>query len=305
MNIALQVHANLDAVSESFQGILLDAYGVFWGGNEKGLLPGSKEAMEKLVSRKKIVGILTNTTQLASAEIKKLEAHGILKGKHFHFLVSGGEIAKSLFMRDQLPFPTPNKKYWVLGGDHPRASPHRSIFQESSYQETTKLNEADFIYVGIPHIKGEDQTDPVFFHEEIASLQNSGLPMVCANPDRFAHEGSPPRAVVRQGSLAAMYEALGGTVFYIGKPHPLAFSCAMDEFTKHHVTQSNLVVMVGDTPETDIRGALKSGMSAALVTETGLMGDRILSKGLEKSFNELAVCDKPTFFIKRFSIDAF
>lgn len=299
MSICCQIHPNLASISEPFRGILLDAYGVFWGGNEKGILPGSKEAMEQLVSQGKIVGILSNTTQLTAAEIKKLAANGLIQGKHFHFLMTGGEIAKTIFIRNELPFLAPRKKYWVLGADHPRAAPHRAIFLESPYQETSNLNEADFIYIGIPHKKGEDQTDPEIFLEDVRSLQNSGLPMVCANPDRFAHEGSPPQAVVRQGSLAQMYEDLGGAVFYFGKPHPLAYSFAMEEFKKHQVTEPSQILMVGDTPETDIRGANQSGMSAALLTESGIMADRIFSQGLEKSFNELSVYDKPSYFIKR------
>ena len=45
-------------MKEPFKGVLLDAYGVFWGGNDIGVLPGAKEVMEKLVSDGKIVGIL-------------------------------------------------------------------------------------------------------------------------------------------------------------------------------------------------------------------------------------------------------
>lgn len=59
-------HSNLHSISHSYPAILLDAYGVFWGGNEVGLLPGSKEAMRSLVIQGKIVGILSNTTQLAA-----------------------------------------------------------------------------------------------------------------------------------------------------------------------------------------------------------------------------------------------
>lgn len=51
--------------------------------------------------------------------------------------------------------------------------------------------------------------------------------MICINPDLFAHEGNPPKPVVRQGSIAAIYEELGGPVFYLGKPSDLIFAEAM------------------------------------------------------------------------------
>lgn len=50
----------LESVCEPFEGVLLDAYGVFWGGNAIGLLPGCKETMERLIAKGKIKGIFIN-----------------------------------------------------------------------------------------------------------------------------------------------------------------------------------------------------------------------------------------------------
>jgi HAD superfamily hydrolase (TIGR01459 family) len=295
----MKAFPHLLSITQPFTGILLDAYGVFWAGNSAGLLLGSKEAMEDLVKQGKIVGILSNSTQPAAKEIDKLQKHGLLEGKHFHFLLTSGEIAKEVFRLEKLPFPTPRKKYWLLGESHPKYSSHQHLFQDSAYSQTPHLHEADFIYISIPHIKGEDQTDPAAFEEEIKKLTSSGLPMVCSNPDRFAHEGNPPRAVVRQGSLAALYEKLGGRVFYMGKPSQQAFAAAMDHFGHYKITTPAEILMVGDTPETDIRGAHLFGMSSALVTQTGILADRISAKGLEKTLDEFPVSDVPDFLIER------
>lgn len=291
-------------ISNRFTGILLDAYGVFWGGNDFGLLPGTKEAMEKLVLDHKIVGILSNSTQLAAKEINKLNRHGLIKGKHFHFLITSGEITRSIFLNKQLPFETPKNKYWLFGGVHPKFSSHEAIFQDTVYTETTDINDADFIFVSVPHIKGEDQIDPSLFQEEIETLVKSNLPMVCSNPDQFAHEGNPPKAVVRQGSIAILYEHLGGKVFYIGKPHKAVYVTAMNEFHKHNITNPSDILMVGDTPETDIRGARHFGISSALVTQTGIMADRISKKGFNKAMAELSPNDSPDYLIERL-IDDF
>jgi ribonucleotide monophosphatase NagD (HAD superfamily) len=70
---------------------LLDAYGVFWGSAEVGMLPGAREAMAYLVSRGKKVGILSNSTQLASREEEKLAGHDVKKGVHYHFLLNAGD----------------------------------------------------------------------------------------------------------------------------------------------------------------------------------------------------------------------
>lgn len=299
MTSALEIFPNLISISDKFNGILLDAYGVFWGGNDYGLLPGSKEMMEQLILNEKIVGILSNSTQLASKEINKLHLHGLVQGKHFHFLITSGEVARYIFLNEKLPFETPRKNFWVFGGIHPKFSSHKDIFKGTSYSETSDIDQADFIYLSIPHIHGEDQTDPELFRPEIAKVKTKNLPMVCPNPDRFAHEGKPPKAVVRQGSIAKIYEEMEGRVFYIGKPHHKAYSIALDQFRRYQILNSKEIIMVGDTPETDIRGARLFRMSSALVMQTGVMADRISDKGLDAALKELAAEDTPQYFIER------
>lgn len=299
------IHPNLESISEGFNAILLDAYGVFWGGNSMGLLPGSKDTMEKLMAQGKIIGILSNSTQLAKKEIEKLQAHGLIEGKHFHFLITSGEVTRNIFLHSALPFPTPRKKFYLFGSPHPKFSSHGAIFKDTLFQETADLLQADFIYISIPHIDGQDQTDPLLFREDVDVFKQSLIPMVCANPDRFAHEGNPPQAVVRQGSIALMYEQLGGTVFYIGKPSDRMYIAAMEAFVPYGISNPKDVLMVGDTPETDIRGARNFGMPSALIIKTGIMADRIAHHGLEKTLNTFSENDFPNFYIEYMGKNGF
>ena len=289
---------DIKTIAESFEGILLDAYGVFWGGNTLGLLPGTPERMEDLVSTGKAVGILTNTTQRGGKEVLKLKKHGLHQGVHFHFLITAGDIAYDAFINDALPFATPKKKYWLSHDVHPLFSSPHSLFEGTSFVEAATIDEADFIYVSIPHLDGEDQTDPELFRSHTESLISSDLPMVCANPDHFAKEGNPPRPVVRQGSVAKIYENVGGTVYYFGKPSSSAYTAAMLEFSKYNITSPSQVLMVGDTPETDIKGARNVAMASALVTETGITAENIARDGLEAVIATLEAAKTPDFYIK-------
>lgn len=281
------------------KGILLDAYGVFWAGNQKGLISGAKEAMEQLVHLGKKVGILSNSTQLVAKELDKFHSHGLFQEKHFHFILTSGELAKQVFSEEKFPFPTPAKKYWLLGHPHPKYSSPHALFKNSPFIATPHLSEADFIYISIPHINGEDQTDPDVFMQEIIKVKESKLPMVCANPDAFAHEGRPPVAVVRQGSIAKLYESIGGKVFYIGKPAKYAFERALEAFKSHHIHHPEEILMIGDTPETDIRGAKLVKMRSALVTSTGIMAEKVQNKGLLHTLQEIATQDYPDFLIEK------
>lgn len=303
MNLKSSIYSTTSFLANPFKGVLLDVYGVFWGGNGVGLLEGTKESMRKLVKDGKIVGILSNTTVLVDNEIKKFEKHGLIEGQHFHFVLTAGEIAKLMLLQEILPFPTPRKKFWLFGTSHPKYPSHEPIFKESQFKETANIDEADFIYPSIPHINGEDQIDCTIFRKEIRKLNTTHLPMVCANPDHFAHEGDPPRPVVRQGRIASIYEELGGRVVYIGKPHQKAFEKAMQYFAHYNIKNPSEVLMIGDTPETDIRGAKKFGMSTALVLQTGMFNEKIINQGFENALRTLSAEDYPQFLIERFIYD--
>lgn len=289
-------------VVKNFRGVLLDAYGVFWGGNRVGILPGAADQMKRLVDAGKIVGILSNSTHLSSSDREKYERSGLVEEVHFHFIVTSGDIARRTFLRQALPFKTPRNQFCSFCTPHPQHLSHESLFHETIYSEVSDWREADFLYLSTPHLNGEDQTDPGQFWPQVKAFQETRLPMVCVNPDRFAHEGNPPRAVVRQGCIAAMYEEIGGSVFRIGKPERLPYSTAMEQFAERGIVSCRDVLMIGDTPETDIRGARRMGMSTALVTGGGIMGDRLSGEGgLESERRRLAPQDKPDHLIHAFS----
>lgn len=284
------------SITHLFSGILLDAYGVFWGGNQVGLLPGVDRAMKKMVEQGKVVGILSNSTQLIDKEQNKWEKHGLYQEEHYHFVITSGWLTQEFFRRKLSPFAASCKKFWVLGTPHPHFSPIR-IFEKTDCRETKEIEEADFIYVGTPHIGGKDQTDPQVFEKQVEAILPFHLPMVCSNPDLFAHEGSPPALVVRQGSIARLYQKMGGEVWYIGKPYSFAYQEAMKVFSQKGIDDCSQVLMVGDTPETDIRGARLCQIPAALITETGIMAERLLLD--QDAWNQLSSSDLPDFCIKR------
>ena len=280
----INIFPDVSYVSATFLGILLDAYGVFWGGNAICDLPGAKDQMRSLVSQGKVVGVLSNTTQMAESERSKLLKSGIEQGVHYHFLITSGEVTRTMLLQGLLPFQTPKKRYKVFGGIDSGNSPHHAIFQGTGYHEVDELSEAEFIFVTVPRLNGEDQVNPAVFIPGIESLIKQKLPMICSNPDLFANEGKPARAVVRQGSIALLYEQMGGKVFYIGKPNAGAYQMAMDAFRDLGVMDPKDVLMVGDTPETDIRGANAFGMQSALVSSVE---------------RKLLATDVPTFKIER------
>ena len=80
--------------------------------------------------------------------------------------------------------------------------------------------------------------------------------MICTNPDLIVYRGA--RREYCAGSLAAVFEALGGKVVYFGKPYP--------EIYKFCIKKNESILVVGDNIRTDIRGANNMKFDSLLVT---------------------------------------
>jgi ribonucleotide monophosphatase NagD (HAD superfamily) len=72
----------------------------------------------------------------------------------------------------------------------------------------------------------------------------------------------------------------------------------MKSFLQYGISDPQKVLMVGDTPETDIRGARNFNMPSALVVKTGIMADRIAHQGWESTLKTFSTQDFPDFFIE-------
>lgn len=300
-----QIYSDIFSVVDDYPAVLLDAYGVFWGGSTIGVLPGAKEAMARLVADGKVVGILSNTTQLVAKDAVKLEKHGIVKGTHYHFLLTSGEATFGILTNSMLAFPTPRMKACLSGPRHPVHAAGEALFKDTPYTLTEDSSEADFIYLDVPHIDGEDRTEPDDFKRMCEGLAKLNLPILCSNPDRTAQEGNPSRFVVRQGTIARMCESMGAHIHYVGKPHPYVYTLARQAFEQAGVDVSSPVLMVGDNPETDIFGAKREGMHSALILRTGVAADHIEKNygGDTLAFIEgLTVDTTPSYYLNQLGV---
>jgi HAD superfamily hydrolase (TIGR01459 family) len=116
----------------------------------------------------------------------------------------------------------------------------------------------------------DDHETPEDYRDLLAALRARSLPMLCANPDLQAERG--PRFVWCAGALARDYEALGGQVTYLGKPHPPIFAMARARLGEVMGRAPRRVLAIGDGLRTDIAGANRAGLDVLLIT-AGLHAD--------------------------------
>jgi len=98
--------------------------------------------------------------------------------------------------------------------------------------------------------------------ERAANALHRGIPLIAANADR-THPGPDGQIVPETGALLAALVACApdAAVTTVGKPGPLLFerACAVLGIDRDEA------VMIGDNPETDIRGAENFGIRSVLV----------------------------------------
>lgn len=240
------------AFIDAYEGFLIDQWGVLHNGER--IYPGAIEVLAELTRRNKRVVLLTNSGRRRSFNEERLQEMGFNTRALAGVVTSGEATWQTLKERAMEPFANLGKRCLLLT----RADDYGPV-EGLDLDLVTDPDEADFIYLtwldALTHsIDAFDQL--------IERAAKRGLPMICANPDRVApSEGGLTQA---PGSLADRYEAIGGAVTYVGKPHAPIYAACRDVLEG---LEAEEICGIGDSFEHDIKGAKDAGMAAAFVMQ--------------------------------------
>jgi NagD protein len=102
-----------------------------------------------------------------------------------------------------------------------------------------------------------------------------GARLLATNPDNWCPVGKE-KTRPGAGATAAFLEAsTGRRAYYLGKPNGYMFHRARRKLSEFARNELDHVVMIGDTMETDIRGAIEADMSAFLVLSGSTQLDEV------------------------------
>ena len=96
--------------------------------------------------------------------------------------------------------------------------------------------------------------------------------MICTNPDLIVDRGN--KRELCAGSVAMVFEKMGGNVIYFGKPYPEVYNQAIDNKDKK-------ILCIGDNLNTDIKGANLQNFDSLIISE-GIHKIEIENNGIEK-----------------------
>jgi NagD protein len=225
-------------------GYLIDMDGVIYRENQ--LIPQAAEFVQVLIATSTPFLFLTNnsapTPEDLAVRLRHLGIHGV-SPRHFY--------TSALNTADFLSETDPGCTVFCVGEGGLLAALHERLIPSDSIRPR-------YVVVGEGSATTERLTKA---HECI----ERGAGLLATNPDNWCPVG-PEKTRPGTGATASFLEAsTGRRAYYLGKPNGYMFHRARKKLTDISMVKPDHVIMIGDTMETDIRGAFETGMQSYLV----------------------------------------
>ena len=228
----------LREVYSKYDAFFIDLWGVIHNGIQ--IYPGAIDVLENLNKLNKRFVLISN----APRPSKSVENYLIKLKMDKVFLknlVTSGEAALQTLKNNVY-----GEKFYHLG-------PKRDVDLIRGFEKNqTSLDKCDFILcTGL----FDDKIDSLDYYENLLKKYKK-LKMLCTNPDLIVHRGSKTEYCA--GSVAAIFEKLGGEVIYFGKPYP--------EIYNFFIKKNEKILAIGDNIKTDIAGANRMKFDSLFIT---------------------------------------
>ena len=220
-------------------GYLIDMDGVIYRGSEP--IPGAAEFIASLQECEIPYLFLTNNSTYTPLDVVvKLKKFGIQTSVE-HVYTSAQATAE--FVHRQKPGGTA----FVIG-----EGGLLTALNETAY--AISREHVDYVIVGEGRVLNFELMEQA--HRHIAN----GAGLISTNADTWCPTDSGPRPGC--GAIVALLEsATGRKAYHVGKPNPFMMRAARKRIN----LSTDEVIMIGDTMETDIRGATDLGFRSILV----------------------------------------
>ena len=224
---------------KSYNNYLMDMDGVLLRGRT--IIPGAQQFIDALNEQSIAYLVLTNNPIYTPRDLAhRLQTLGMQVPEDRIFTSS---IATARFLKKQLP----DGKAFVIGESGLTDAIHAVGYIITDHNP-------DYVVLGETHGYNYAQITKAI------RLISAGARFVATNPDPSGPgEGGLEPAC---GAMAALIErATGVAPFFVGKPNPYMMRSALNFLGAH----SEETVMIGDRMDTDIVGAVSSGLDTVLV----------------------------------------
>ncbi|NND89551.1 MAG: TIGR01459 family HAD-type hydrolase [Granulosicoccus sp.] len=268
---------------ELYDAFLVDQFGVLLNGT--GAYEYAPETLRRLSDTGKPVVLLSNSGKRSAENIQRLLSLGFSRSS-FQTVLTSGEVAHSLLLKRALRFPRQETTVLVIG-ERPDA-----LLDGLPFRVADTVDDVQLVLIA-----GSDPRHPHLdtYRHLLAPLAERGVDCLCTNPDttRLTESGIS----FAPGAVAQLYEQMGGTVEWIGKPFPMMYEAASEQLG---ILDASRVLCIGDSPAHDIAGGQQAGFSTALVTGGIHAGETLVDIG--RHCEQLGIL--PDHVLQRFAFAA-
>jgi HAD superfamily hydrolase (TIGR01459 family) len=244
----------LRSIVDNYDIFYIDLWGVVHNGVN--LHKNAIEALEEIAKAKKQYVLLTNAPRPNSSVNLFLEKMGMKKEIRQN-VYSSGEASLSYLKKNFL-----NKKFFHIG-------PPRDfdLFLDFKKDKTVEVKKSSYLLcTGL----FEDQSEDLNYYKELFK-QHINKKMICTNPDLIVDKGK--KRELCAGSIASIFEKMGGEVIFFGKPFPEVYNQSIDNKNKK-------ILSIGDNLNTDIKGANLLNYDSLLISN-GIHKSEIMNDGID------------------------
>lgn len=267
--------SNLSQIKDNYDYYLIDLVGVVYDGQNA--FDNAVEEINKLVAENKTVIFLSNVPRPGYLSIVKLIEMGIKQPFH---VVTSGDLA-----REYLTKNFSERLLLHLGKER-----NTDISEGLNLNFTDTLKDADAVLLTLFIEEYQDTTD---FNELLLEIAQSKKEVICANPDKLAMYGKALRKC--SGHFVEEIKKHNGNVKIFGKPFIEIYQ-RIETFIPELKTNKSKALMIGDTLETDILGAVNYGIDSLLVL-SGITNLKMKEAGvnLESYIQQQKIDYSPTY----------
>jgi HAD superfamily hydrolase (TIGR01459 family) len=244
----------LRSIAKNYDIFYIDLWGVIHNGIK--LHNNAIETLEEITKAKKKYVLLTNAPRPNRTVKLFLEKMGMNKEIR-EKVYSSGEAALSYLKKNFL-----DDKFYHLG-------PVRDfdLFLDFKKNKTADIKESSYLLcTGLFEEQGED----LDYYKELFK-KHINKKMICTNPDLIVDRGN--KRELCAGSVALVFEKMGGEVIYFGKPFPEVYNQSINNKKKY-------ILSIGDNLNTDIKGANLLNYDSLLISN-GVHRNEIKKEGID------------------------
>ena len=279
-------------ILDQYDMFILDQWGVMHDGNRG--YDHAIEAVNNLIKNNKKLTIISNSSKRKISSIKSLKNLGFNKNNFIEVMTSGEMIWQELYnFSDKYDVQLKNC-FHIYDISKEDGLDFRIGLEKFKFIDNIK--DADFILACTPFQK----TQPIDYIPILNYALDMNLIMFCANPDFVTIEKNNKKNMYCMGTIADLYDHMGGKVIILGKPSKEIYLESCKNLNQIDLSR---IVAVGDSLDHDILGAANFGIDSVLIT-SGIHKDLFknsMEKGLKNIENEKKWNFKPTYVCENFS----